>query len=930
MVNFKKTLVITLVFLMVSAMIVPLINAATITPNASIYCYPSEQTAVLTGADFAANSIVTIHIIILENDSYQFSDTIISDGTGAFIYNYQLTGIELTYLVTAIDEAGNTAQTTFLDAQPTRVNFATSGLPAGTSVTVNWNATNPGNNEIYGPTTFLSPGPVAAATVKPLTNMNFSFPSSITTGGTTYSLSSTNATSPFTTGATGTTNTITATYAVAITKYQVTFKQAGLDGTTDAGTVLTVNGTNVPYTGFDYNILVNSGDRLVYTYNSTVASTTPGKQFVLTNTSPSSPLVSISSNQTVTGTYKTQYNVTVSTSGLGTHVTNVLNGTTVLGTATDATPFSIWVDSGSSLDLNIVSPITDGTTQFNFTIWSGAISGATRPYSFASITSAITVTANYKAGYQVTFDASSNVKGDSATVIVTVNGTTLIASSLPYSVWVASGDVVSYVFSSPVASSSAPNTMRYVWSSTSGLGQTLQSNDFTVTAAGAVNGTYKTQYNVTFAQSGVGTDFNGTVMTVNSTAYDRAGVSFWADAGDKYVFTYASPLNANASKQYILTNLNESSPLTVSAATTVTGTYAKAELTYTGDLSGQYSDLVTVSAILTNSSGSISGVKVTFTIGTQSNSSLTNSSGIATATIILNQPAGNYKVKASCAGASGTTLIDEEDFTISRECVAITYTGDTSVITAGPLITNATVQLSASLVQQADGYPGNLSLAKVTFILSPASGSDIIFTNIPVSASGVAVKIASIPAGEYAIEVVISDGNLYWKQCPYGDGVLHVALGTNVLRVTGGGWIPDNKSTNGKDNFGFTVYYNKNSAPKGQFVFIIHGQDGYNYIIKGNSWAKGGLSFSGSDNAFFSGKCNIKQIDKETGDVVNTLGGYTFAVNIKDGDIASPQNGRADVFAITILDPSGNIWGQIGTAANLITLGGGNIIIKSK
>ena len=91
----------------------------------------------------------------------------------------------------------------------------------------------------------------------------------------------------------------------------VTFVQVGLDGTTASGTLLTVNGTGVSYVQLPYSVWVNSGDSLVYSYNGTVSSSVGGKRFVLGGVVPASPLVGITSSQTVTGTFGTQYQLTV-------------------------------------------------------------------------------------------------------------------------------------------------------------------------------------------------------------------------------------------------------------------------------------------------------------------------------------------------------------------------------------------------------------------------------------------------------------------------------------------------------------------------------------------------------------------------------------------------------------------------------------------
>ena len=70
-------------------------------------------------------------------------------------------------------------------------------------------------------------------------------------------------------------------------------------------------------------------------------------------------------------------------------------------------------------------------------------------------------------------------------------------------------------------------------------------------------------------------------------------------------------------------------------------------LSYTGATSGKKGSSVTLSAPLTSDDGAIVGRTVTFTLGTQTCSGTTNSSGVASCSLTLNQNAGSYTVKAS-------------------------------------------------------------------------------------------------------------------------------------------------------------------------------------------------------------------------------------------------------------------------------------------
>jgi hypothetical protein len=101
-------------------------------------------------------------------------------------------------------------------------------------------------------------------------------------------------------------------------------------------------------------------------------------------------------------------------------------------------------------------------------------------------------------------------------------------------------------------------------------------------------------------------------------------------------------------------------------------------LTYTGATSADFHDPANLSARLTLSgtSSPVAGQTVTFTIGTQSCTGVTNASGVASCTIVLNQIPGPYTVTASFAG-SGLFQASSASapFTITKEETTTTYTG---------------------------------------------------------------------------------------------------------------------------------------------------------------------------------------------------------------------------------------------------------------
>src|SRR5206468_3837702 len=133
---------------------------------------------------------------------------------------------------------------------------------------------------------------------------------------------------------------------------------------------------------------------------------------------------------------------------------------------------------------------------------------APSPASGFTVSSAQTITGTYKVQYQVTF-AQSGMSGDQTGTIVTVN--TSPKSTLPYAAYYDAGTTVSYTYASPVTSS--PTGKQYALTTPAPLPAT----GFSVSSSLTVTGTYKTQWQITFAQSNLAADATGTVVTVNSS-----------------------------------------------------------------------------------------------------------------------------------------------------------------------------------------------------------------------------------------------------------------------------------------------------------------------------------------------------------------------------------------------------------------------------
>jgi hypothetical protein len=122
---------------------------------------------------------------------------------------------------------------------------------------------------------------------------------------------------------------------------------------------------------------------------------------------------------------------------------------------------------------------------------------------------------------------------------------------------------------------------RYDFRSWTGATPTGVGNQATVLMDGPKTATanYQLQYKITFSQSGVGSEFTGTVVIIDSTNYGRDAVSFWWDSGSSHTFAFQSPLVVTPNvKQHVWTSTTglstlQSGSITVSSSGSVTGNY---------------------------------------------------------------------------------------------------------------------------------------------------------------------------------------------------------------------------------------------------------------------------------------------------------------------------------------------------------------------
>ena len=181
-----------------------------------------------------------------------------------------------------------TAQTTFTDAAAHNVNFATSGLPSGVSLTIIYSCTNNGGNPVNNASvTFTSPGPSAKAGTKAGTSFTYSgFPSSVTVDGSTYNLTSTSPTSPFTTGVAGGDTTVIATYDIAGTHPSITVQPVGAVRTVGQSYTFSVTATGTAPLSYQWRKGgedISGGTGISYTIDPIALSDAGSYDVVVTN-----------------------------------------------------------------------------------------------------------------------------------------------------------------------------------------------------------------------------------------------------------------------------------------------------------------------------------------------------------------------------------------------------------------------------------------------------------------------------------------------------------------------------------------------------------------------------------------------------------------------------------------------------------------------
>lgn len=302
------------------------------------------------------------------------------------------------------------------------------------------------------------------------------------------------------------------------------------------------------------------------------------------------------------------------------------------------------------------------------------------------------------------------------------------------------------------------------------------------------------------------------------------------------------------------------------------------------------------------------------------------------------KPAGNYPIACTIGTLTGSNysfVFVAGTLSIGTRSAALGYTGNLFWSTGTATATTANVTLQGVVTPAAGGNPDMTKAAPIVFELYKStnltmSTPDATCTATTVSSAGLAACTITLGLDNWTV-VMHMPANSYFSAPDSDPVVLTVYQPATDKFATGGGWVTDPSATvsaaNKHGNFGFTVRYKSGTSPAGQAVYVYRGKDGYNYVVKSNSWQNGGLSF-GANTVSFSAKCNVAVIDPATGTQVTGLGGGNFSFRVDAIDNGSP--GSADTYAIAVYTPTGALYHQAGLTSNQLVLGGGNIVVHTK
>jgi hypothetical protein len=201
-----------------------------------------------------------------------------------------------------------------------------------------------------------------------------------------------------------------------------------------------------------------------------------------------------------------------------------------------------WI-AGNTHSIKADSPVA-GTVGTKY-VWANWTDGGNQTHDIIVPNIPTTITATYNTYYWVTYAAN-------------------VPITLPADEWVLSGQAATGMFPSPVISGGT----KYIFMS--------DDRPLTITATTTITGTYQTDFQVTFQQSG--SDAPVIVTYTIGNGQEINGIvpfSVWVENASQIWYSYEPSVCDNIGSLYVLTNTSPASPQTVTGPITITGAYIK-------------------------------------------------------------------------------------------------------------------------------------------------------------------------------------------------------------------------------------------------------------------------------------------------------------------------------------------------------------------
>ena len=347
------------------------------------------------------------------------------------------------------------------------------------------------------------------------------------------------------------------------------------------------------------------------------------------------------------------------------------------------------------------------------------------------------------------------------------------------------------------------------------------------------------------------------------------------------------------------------------------------EVTYTGDITGVYSDPINLEASLIDvlTGLPIPDRLIVFTLGSQTASAATDTDGVAVISMVLDQPTGLYEVLVSFEGDDEYLASSaSSEFQILKEDAFVYYSGLTIIDES-----DETLTLMATVIDDVDGSWGDLSKIYVIFtiyIISDDTTPIIVIDSIVVSSTDLAgigiatVELSNLAEGEYFIVISLNpDQNLYYHS-EDSDTTIITIYQSGRESVSGTGWIEDADGNRG--HFVFMVKHTRRGGLKG-FIFYTLRVDNLVYFVKSTDIT--GFTVY-EDHAFFEASITICVFNLDTKEKLKLEDAYRLRVDVWD----SWKRCRKDIFQIQIFNDFGLVVYEAGFAP-LGYVHRGNIVI---